>query len=278
MNTLGNIGTALSGSSGAIGSLLGTGAQMYGQQNAAEAIEQANNGAITNQQNTLGNIQNIYGQQKQTGNQAMSALSGALGTNGQAPDYSGFMNMPGYSFAVQQGTQTAERQAAAMGNAGNSGTAAMIGNQITGTAMQDYNTYIGQLQNAAGLGAQANQGLAGNTYSTGANISQLMSNTGAAQAGMYTGMGQTAASALNGSGVAGSIGSSLAGGIGNILGGSSSGSSGSSGYNFNTDENNLNNGTIASQYSTPSYNYTPDQSSFITDPGVDTFDTSGVGD
>jgi hypothetical protein len=223
-----SIGNFLSSNSGAIGSALGTGAQLYGQQNAAEAIESANQGAITNQQNYLGNISGLYSPYTTAGAGATSALASAEGLNGQPANYSGFENMPGYQFAVQQGQQAAERQAAAMGNAGNSGTAMQIGNQVTGTAMQDYNTYIGQLQATAGMGATATGQLGNLTYNTGANTSQLMSNTGMAQAGMYTGMGQTLGSALgaNGTGVAGSLGSAAVGGIGNILGGSGTGSNG----------------------------------------------------
>jgi hypothetical protein len=188
-----------------LSSLLGSGAQAAGQIAAGSAITSANNSAITNQNNTLGNIQNIYSTQQGVGNAAMGTLAQTEGLTGCAPNYSAFMNMPGYQFANQMGVQTAERQAAAMGNAGNSGTAAMIGNQVAGTAMQDYNTYVGQLQASAGLGASANQQLGNLTYSTGANTSQLMSNTGMAQAGEYTGLGQTASSAITGN-------------LGNILG------------------------------------------------------------
>jgi hypothetical protein len=216
-----------------LSSLLGSGAQAAGQIAAGSAITSANNSAITNQNNTLGNIQNIYSTQQGVGNAAMGTLAQTEGLTGCAPNYSAFMNMPGYQFANQMGVQTAERQAAAMGNAGNSGTAAMIGNQVAGTAMQDYNTYVGQLQASAGLGASANQQLGNLTYSTGANTSQLMSNTGMAQAGEYTGLGQTASSAITGN-------------LGNILGtganasGTSGGGSASTGcpyggsYNANT--------------------------------------------
>jgi hypothetical protein len=191
-------------------SLLGSGAQAAGQIAAGSAISSANNNAITNQQNYLGNIQGIYGTQQGVGNAAMGALGQAEGLTGCAPNYSGFMNMPGYQFASQMGVQAGERQAAAMGNAGNSGTSALIGNQVAGTAMQDYNTYVSQLQNTAGLGASANTALGNLTYSTGANTSQLMSNTGMAQAGEYTGLGQTASNAITGS-------------LGNILGSGTNG-------------------------------------------------------
>jgi hypothetical protein len=113
------------------------------------------------------------------------------------------------------GQQAGERQAAAMGNAGNSGTSALIANQVTGTAMQDYNTYISQLMGSAGLGAQANTGLANAQLETGTNTSQLQQNSGQAQASGVSG----ASSAVGG--VIGGLANSLTGGgnLGNIASG-----------------------------------------------------------
>jgi hypothetical protein len=194
---------------GTLGSLLTSAAGVYGSQNASEQQTQAINAGITTQQSTMGNINSLYTPQTTLGNSAMGALGSAEGLNGAAPDYSGFMNMPGYQFAQTMGVQAGERQAAAMGNAGNSGTAAMIGNQVAGTAMQDYNTYISQLQNSAGLGASANQQLAGANLETGTNISQLQQNSGQAAASGVSG----ASSAVGG--LVGGLANSLTGG-GNI--------------------------------------------------------------
>jgi hypothetical protein len=238
MNAVGNF---LSQNSGTLGSLLGTGAQLYGQQNAGEAISGAATAGIGQANQTLGNVSNIWQPQQTLGNNADTALSSALGIGGAAPDYSSFMNMPGYQFASNMGIQAGERQAAAMGNAGNSGTSALIANQATGTAMQDYNNYINQLYQGAGLGSTANTQLTGANMQTAGNIEQLGMNSGVAQAGMYTGMGQTLAGAggnymgPNGSGVG--TGSGLGGIIG-AAGQFLSGSNGSSNnYGFNPYDN-----------------------------------------
>lgn len=230
---LSSVGNFLSNNSSSIGSLIGTGAQLYGQQNAGQAISSAATSGIGQAQSYLGNVNSLYAPQTQLGNSAMSALGSAEGLNGQPADYSGFENMPGYQFAVQQGTQAIQRQAAAMGSAYTPNTAQAVGQYVTGTAMQDYNTYISQLQNSAGLGAQANQTLAGANLQTAGNIEQLGMNSGMAQAGIYTGAGQTVAGAggVNGSGTSG-IGSLIGSGLnllGSALGGSSSSNS-SSGY------------------------------------------------
>ena len=200
---------------GSLGSLLTAATGVYGSQNSAEDATQGINAGITTQQQTMGNINSLYAPQTTLGNSAMGALASAQGLNGQPADYSGFENMPGYQFAQTMGQQAGERQAAAMGNAGNSGTSALIANQVTGTAMQDYNTYISQLMGSAGLGAQANQQLAGANLETGTNISQLQQNSGQAQASGVSG----ASSAIGG--VIGGLANSLTGGgnLGNIASG-----------------------------------------------------------
>lgn len=195
------------------------GAGVYGSQNAAEKMTQADANAIQTQKDTLGNIQNVWSPQQNLGQGADVALGSALGTNGSPADYSGFENMPGYKFAVDQGTQAIQRQAAAMGSAYTPNTAASVGQYVTGTAMQDYNTYIQQLMGAAGLGSTANAGIATPMYNTGANISTLQQNQGYAQASGVTGASNAVGGAFGPNGV----GSSLIGAAGRFLGGGSGG-------------------------------------------------------
>lgn len=213
----GTIGSALPG-------ILQGAAGVYGSQNAAEKQTQADQNAINTQQSTLGNINGIWNTQQGLGQGAQTALGTALGTNGQPADYSGFKNMPGYQFAVQQGTQAIQRQAAAMGNAYTPNTAAAVGQYVTGTAAQDYNTYISQLMGAAGLGSTASTALTGANMGVGANISQLQQNQGQAQASGVTG----AANSVGGLFGVNGAGTSLIGAAGKALtgGGSAPGSGG----------------------------------------------------
>lgn len=247
------IGNFLQGNSGAIGSVLGTGAQLYGQQNAGEALTSAANQAAGTQNQFLGTAGGYYQPYLGVGASAAGALTKAQsGGPGGTPDYSGFENMPGYQFAIQQGTQAIQRQAAAGGSAYTPNTLASVGQYVTGTAMQDYNTYIQQLQASAGIGATAANQIGNLTYNTGANISQLQENAGQAQAGLYTGMGQTVGGALGagspyyGSGVyGGGAGGGLAGLVGSgikYLGGMFSGGSDASNYGL---------GPVDTSYSNP---------------------------
>lgn len=210
---------------GALPGVLQGAAGVYGAQNAAEKQTQADENAIKTQQSTLGNINDIWKTQQGLGQGADTALGSALGTNGKPADYSGFENMPGYKFAVGQGTQAIQRQAASMGSAYTPNTAQAVGSYVTGTAMQDYNTYINQLMGAAGLGSTANTGIANPTYATGANISTLQQNEGQAQASGVMG----ASNAVGGIFGSNGVGSSLIGAAGKFLGGGSNGGGGGGG-------------------------------------------------
>lgn len=201
-----SVGSTIGSLIGPVGGLLQTGAGVYGAQNYGEAIQKGNAAAIGQQQQTLGNITNLYNPQVNAGNNAFTQLTNMQsGGPGGTPDYSGFENMPGYQFALSQGTQAIQRQAAANGGAFTPNTVGAIGQYVTGTAMQDYNTYVQQLLNTAQLGSQANQSLTGANLTTGSNISQLMANTGQANASAVAG-------------AAGAVGAG-ASGITNTLGG-----------------------------------------------------------
>ena len=182
-----------------LGDAGGTAAQIAGQQKASEAITSAGTTGANTQKDYLGQVTGELSPYTTLGSKSTNQLEGALGENGTF-DPSAITNNPAYQFAIQQGNQAGQRQAAAMGNAGNSGTAAMIGNQVAGTASQFYNQYIQNLMGAAGMGQTSATQLGNLTYNTGANISQIAQNSGVAQAGLYSGAGETIAGALNGQG------------------------------------------------------------------------------
>lgn len=220
--------TSLAGTiTGALPGILQAGATAGGALAGSNARVGADENAITTQKSTLGNIGDIWKTQQGLGQGADTALGTALGTNGKPADYSGFENMPGYQFAVKQGTQAIQRQAASMGNAYTPNTSEAVGQYVTGTAMQDYNTYISQLMGAAGLGNSANTGIANPTMATGENISQLQQNIGNAKASAFNASGTAASGLFSPNGA----GTSLIGAAGQYLngGGGSSGSGGSGG-------------------------------------------------
>lgn len=177
---------AQSGASG-WGNLLGEGAgalaNYWGNSSATNALVGGENNAINTQTGLQGQLSGIYGSQRAVGAGADASLAGALGLGGAAPNYSGFTNNPGYQFAVQQGDQAINRQASANGNLYTPNTLAMLSQYNTGYASQNYNNYINQLMQSAGLGAQGNSGLAQGLSQSSNNVSQLQQNQGNARAG-----------------------------------------------------------------------------------------------
>ena len=209
--------TLASAITGAVPSAVTAGVGAAGSLAAANAQVGADQSAITTQQSALGNINSIWGTQAQTGQGANTALQQSLGLNGQTANPANFLNMPGYQFAVQQGTQAIQRQASSLGNAYTPNTAEAVGQYVTGTAAQDYNTYISQLMGAAGLGTTANQGLQTGQQTTANNISQLQQNQGQATAAGISGVTSAAGgftSGLAGSNLIGQGVSALTGGNG----------------------------------------------------------------
>lgn len=146
-------------------------------------------GYLLNSPNTAGtNAINSATQQAQSnyapymaaGSQAENTLSNLYGNNGsgaQSSAFQNFQNTPGYQFALNQGLNAVNANAAAMGSplSGNNQTA--INNYAQGTANQTYNNYVNQLQNLAsgGMSAAGGSGTAG---LTGANaVAQQGQNT-----------------------------------------------------------------------------------------------------
>lgn len=154
----------------------------FGNKNATNALTNAEQQAINTQTGLQGQLTGIYGPQRALGTGADMALAAQFGLAG-TPDYSAFNNSPGFKFAQEQGSQAINRNAAANGSLYTPNTLAMLSQYNTGYASQNYNNYINQLMQAAGLGAQGNSNLASNIYGTGSNISQLQQNQGNARAG-----------------------------------------------------------------------------------------------
>lgn len=200
-----------------IGAGIGAGVGLLGNSNATNALVSGENNAIGTQQGVQNQLTGIYAGQRALGAGADTSLSSQLGLSG-TPDYSAFNNSPGFQFSLGQGNQAINRTAAANGSLYTPNTLSNLSQFNTGYASQNYNNYIGQLLQSAGLGAQGNAGLAQGITTTGNNISQLQQNQGNAQAG----------GAANASGIAsnllsklpyGQIGNAIAGGGGNIAGG-----------------------------------------------------------
>lgn len=77
----------------------------------------------------------------------------AGGAPGGEPDFSAFYNSPDYQFALQQGEQSAQRGASAMGNLRSGNTLAALTRYGQGMASQQFGNYISRLSSLANGGA-----------------------------------------------------------------------------------------------------------------------------
>jgi hypothetical protein len=203
-----------------LGAGLIAGAGIYGATTGSSQVAQGEQNAINTQQGAFNTVKGIYGAQNATGNAAIGSLADQLGLTGKAPDYSAFQNSPGYQFAVNQGTQAINRQASANGSLYTPNTLTAVGQYVTGTASQNYNTYMQNLLAAAGLGSQANAAQSNAALTTSANIGQLQQNQGNANA---SGTAGTVGSLIGGLGGASGLGNLIKGIGGAVTGANSSG-------------------------------------------------------
>lgn len=130
-------------------------------------------GGLTNNTNQVGyQGENAAAQQAaqayqpflNSGTQANKTLSDLYGNNGQdaaTAAQAGFANTPGYQFARDQGINALDASAAARGNLLSGNQTKAVQDYGTGLASNTYNQYVQNLQNQAGLGANAAGGYGG---------------------------------------------------------------------------------------------------------------------
>ena len=128
----------------------------------------------------------------QAGQGAENTLANLYGNNGSAAQTSAqqnFANTPGYQFALNQGINAVNANAAAMGSPLSGNNQQAVNNYAQGTANQTYNNYVNQLQNLASGGLNAAGG-SGNAGLTGASaIASLDQNkANAANSAIGTGL------------------------------------------------------------------------------------------
>lgn len=132
----------------------------------------------------------------QAGQEGLQAYLNSLGITGfQKSVIDRFRELPGYKFALQQGQQSLQRQAAARGMSGSGAASKELARYGQGMADQEYGNYQNRLQGLATQGQQLGETAAQQAMGTG----QSLANLGYGYAGdigsIYQGMGQNAANA-----------------------------------------------------------------------------------
>lgn len=222
LNPSGGSGVDLSSLFGGSGSTGGAGATG----SIANGLLRGGLGYLTNNNNGSGEraisaasnqAQQNFAPYLAAGNQAEGTLASLYGNNGTAAQtaaQANFANTPGYQFALGQGLNSVNANAAATGQLLSGNNQEAINNYAQGTASQQYNNYINQLQNMAsgGLSAAGGSGTAGLTgASAQAQLGQNNANNrntaiGTGLSAMFPGTGMTLQQLLSQGGNNGSSG------------------------------------------------------------------------
>lgn len=151
--------------------------------------------------NAVAQLSKLYGY----GPSQVDPNTGAvIGSPSGKPDMSGFFASPGYQFSLGQGEKSINNSLVAQGR-GLSGAAVKAGTTFAqGLASQNYNDYVNQLMQQAGLGSAGVSTSAQAGAQAASNDSQAYALEGNARASAY------------GSAAAG-INNSVQGGVGNYL-------------------------------------------------------------
>lgn len=126
-------------------------------------LNNPNNKGFNAQINAGQQISNDYQPYLQSGTAANNTLSDLYGTNGAAAQtgaQQNWQNTPGYQFALSQGLNAVNADAAAKGQTLSGNNQQAIQQYGTGLANQTYNNYIQNLQQQAGQGVNAAGGVA----------------------------------------------------------------------------------------------------------------------
>ena len=147
----------------------------------------------TNYAGALQPLQQNYGTANAGQNQLASLLG--FGPQGSQGIQQTLQNLPGYQFALDQGSQNVMRHQAAAGQLNSGKTDIDLQNLGQGMASQNYNSYLSQLQPFLGAAGNAASGIAGVKTGQGNALNQNFTGQGNAQYGADTSVGNANANA-----------------------------------------------------------------------------------
>ena len=166
------------------GAVIAGGATLEASSEAASATQDATNASIAEQNQALAQQAQLSAPYRALGQSAIPQLQSLLGlTPSGAPAAPGaqqaaLAQTPGYQFALQQGLQSTQASANAMGLGLSGNTLTALDEYSTGLANQTYQQTVGNIENVVGLGQAAAAGQAANIGNAAANISGSLINQG----------------------------------------------------------------------------------------------------
>ena len=174
---------------------------------AGRVQEAAAQASIEEQRRQFEVSQQLTTPRREAEDEAINALRGILGLDGEAPDFAG---TPGFEFARDEALRAVERGAAARGGVVSGNTLAELQRRAAGLASQNFlSGFLDPIRQLA-LGGQ--QAVAGQqAVNVGFNVGQTEQQAGAARASGILGAGQAISGGLS------NINQAIQGGFGNFL-------------------------------------------------------------
>lgn len=163
--------------------------QGYGQ--LSDLLGQGRSALTTNYAEALKPLTQQQGTNTAGSDQLAALLGLKPGTNIQDV----LSSLPGYQFALNQGTQNTLRNQAASGQLNSGATDKAIADYTTGLAGQNYNNYVSQLQPFLGAANTGASNIANVNQNLGNQLAQSYGTQGAAAYGTQAGIGNARAQA-----------------------------------------------------------------------------------
>lgn len=188
---------------GAGSSLVSANAQKKAVQGAANAQQEATDQAIAEQRRQFDAVRELLSPYVDVGTEATGALRNLVGFEGagaQERAISGIEASPEFQALLQQGEEGILANASATGGLRGGNTQAALAEFRPSLLSQQINAQYQRLGGLMGAGQAAAAGQAGAAQNLGSNVSVLLQQGGAAQAGAYLARGQATANAIGGIG------------------------------------------------------------------------------
>jgi len=182
--------------------VVGAGASIIAGNKAAKATRNAAAQSVAEQQREYDQTRSDNQPYMQTGYGALGKLASMYGVTPTGANGSpittggvgyvndgGYSASPGFKFQLDQGTQAAERSAAARGILQSGGTQKAIARYATGLAANDYDQYASRLAQLAGVGQSSVNAVSAAGQNAANNNSNSYMAAGNAQASSYANTG-----------------------------------------------------------------------------------------
>lgn len=179
------------------GSLLSTAVGASSSRRAARAQERASDATIAENRRQYDLNRQDLAPWRETGSNALGALSFEMGLSEKPEGYAGFQEAPGFQYQLEQGEKAINRAAAARGMRFSGNTLRDLQHHGQGMASQSHGNHLNRLAALAGVGQSATDSIARMGANMAAQNGNALMAAGNARASGYRGQNAAFQGGLN---------------------------------------------------------------------------------